>query len=451
MGNLLNSLVTVAESMRTVQRAIDVGGNNVTNANSPGFVKQDLALVAKRFDLPNALPGGVADAGLRSSRRAFLEQGVHEQAGREGRFSQLASSLERLESLVDVTAQGGVSGALDDLFAAFSQWSVNPNEIPSRQRVIDRAGDLATAFRYMAGSINAAAHDSDAELSAAVTQINRLGQRIQEYNIEVRADRRKLEDPGLDAQVHAALEDLSALVDFDLIRGDDGSFTVQVGGQTPLVIADRHFPLAVDTSGPTLVLRDFAGKEITAQVNGGKLKGLLEFRNNSTSGLLAEFNTLAAAVADQVNLALENGLDRNGNPGVPLFSYDPAGAAASLRVSGIAADELAAAAIDAPGGNANALAIASLSTTRVVNGFTFTQYLGESAGRLGHALGNARDSSRTHELLLGQARQLRARDSEVDLNEEAVKLIAFQRQYEANAELVRVLNSLTETMLAILR
>ncbi|MEZ5352173.1 MAG: flagellar hook-associated protein FlgK [Bryobacteraceae bacterium] len=452
MGNLLNSLVTVADSMRTVQRAIDVSSNNVTNAKAPGFVKQDLSLVAKRFDLPNALPGGLGDNGLLSSRRAFLEQSVYEQSGREGRFSQAASNLERLEPLLDVAAPGGVAGALDDLFGAFSQWSLNPNEIPSRQLVIDRASDLSAAFGFLAGSITSAAHDADAEIGATVEQINRLGASIQAYNIEVRSDRRKLEDPGLDAQVHAALEDLSALVDFDLIRADDGSFTVQLGGQTPLVIADRHYPISADSSGSSLVLRDQAGKDVTAQISAGKIKGILDFRNGSTGALLGGLNTLAESVATRVNALLTAGLDRNDQPGGELFSFDAAGGAAStLRVTGITAEELAGASIDAPGGNGNALELASLATSRELDGFTFTQYLGQTAGNLGHEVATARSSARTHELLLSQARQLRAQETEVNLDEEAVKLIAFQRQYEANAELVRVLNSLTETTLGILR
>ncbi|MEZ5400948.1 MAG: flagellar hook-associated protein FlgK [Bryobacteraceae bacterium] len=452
MGNLLSSLVTVADSMRTVQKAIDVSSNNVTNANTPGFVRQDLSLVAKRFELDHALPGGVGDQGLISSRRAFLELGVYEQAGREGRYAQLTSNLERLEPLLDVTAQGGVSGALDNLFAAFSQWSVNPNDQPSRQRVIDRAADLGNAFRFLSGSITASVSDAAAETGALVGQVNRLGQRILEYNVEVRQDRRKLEDPGLDAQVHAALEELSGLVDFDLIRSEDGSFTVQLGGQTPLVIGDHTFPVSVEAGNGPIVLRDSLGRDITGQIGAGKVKGILEFADSSAGVLLDDVNTLAAAVADQVNGTLANGVDRNGVPGAELFSYDNVtGAAASLTVTSITADELAAAAIDAPGGNANALDLAALSTSRVVNGYSFSQFLGQTAGQLGQTLGNARESARTHELLLGQARQLRAASSEVDLNAEAVKLVAFQRQYEANAELVRVLNSLTETMLGILR
>ena len=61
------------------------------------------------------------------------------------------------------------------------------------------------------------------------------------------------------------------------------------------------------------------------------------------------------------------------------------------------------------------------------------------------------ESCRAETLLLAQARNLRATETEVSINEEAANLVAFQRQYEANAELIRILNSLTETTINLIR
>ena len=143
MGNLLSSLGTVAESMRATQRAIDVTSNNVTNAKTPGYVKNKLDLVAKRFDVNGGFAGGVEAGKLLSYRKNFLEQGVQQQSHRYGQFNQTASSLERLEPILDIANGSGIGGALDGLFQAFSAWSVNPNDTPVRQAVLDRAGDVA--------------------------------------------------------------------------------------------------------------------------------------------------------------------------------------------------------------------------------------------------------------------------------------------------------------------
>jgi flagellar hook-associated protein 1 FlgK len=158
-------------------------------------------------------------------------------------------------------------------------------------------------------------------------------------------------------------------------------------------------------------------------------------------------------LADRVNEVLRNGVDQNGLPPVTdLFTYDPlVGAAATLRVTAIRPEELAGALPSAPGGNGNALILAALGTSREIDDSTFTQFYGLIAGRLGRDLANARKEERTQDVLLGQAKALRADESAVSLDEEAVHLIAFQRAYQATAQLVRVLDEITQTTIGLLR
>jgi flagellar hook-associated protein 1 FlgK len=52
---------------------------------------------------------------------------------------------------------------------------------------------------------------------------------------------------------------------------------------------------------------------------------------------------------------------------------------------------------------------------------------------------------------VAQAQNLRQQSSGVDLNEEAMVLIQFQRAYEANSRMITVLNQLTEDTINILQ
>jgi len=453
MGNLFASLTIAAQSLRTMQQGVDVAGNNIANARTPGFAKQDLLLVSKRFELDRGLPGGVETGGLIDSRRAYLEDAVRDKSSSAGRFAERGSALGRLEPLFDISSDSGIGGALDNLVQSFSQWSINPNDTSLRQRVIDRAEDLAAGFRFVSGSVAKLGGDLSTELHQMVGKVNRLGEQLAGYNVQVRGDYRSRQDPGLAAKIHAALEELSELVDVDVLRAEDGAFSIYLGGQTPLVIGEHFFGISADTSEPAVKLYDSGGREISGQVQGGRLKGLMEVRGSFLNTVTADLDTLARSVADRVNEVLAGGVDRNGDPpAVDLFAYDPAvGAAATLAVTGIRPEQLAGALPDAPGGNGNALNLAALGTSREIGDLSFTQFYGEVAGKIGRVLGQTKDEQETQSLLLAQARNLRADATEVDMNEEAAKVIAFQRQYEANAELVRVLNSLTETMLGLLR
>lgn len=453
MGNLLNSLVTVAESMRTTQLAIEVSGNNIANAKTPNFAKQRLSLVAKQFELDRGLPGGVEAGKLVSSRRDFLEKGVQKQNERYGFYAQQTSDLERIEPVFDVTSHSGIAASIDGLFESFSALSVSPNDTPTRQQVLESARDLAQNFRFVNATIASARVDAQSDLKATVDKINRLGQQIQQYNQQVRGDSRHLEDPGLDAQIFGELEQLSELVDFDLVRAPDGSFTVNIGGQTPLTVSGSSFPISADFSGPSAIIRNNQGGDITATIRQGRIKAQLDNQNTFLPGVTNDLNRLAESVASAVNAKLAGGVDASGNPPVTdLFRYDTAtGAAGSLTVNDLDPGELAAASSTAPGGNGNALELAGLATSRIVDGYSPSQFYGNIAGRVGRSLSNSRTDESTQSLILVQSRNLRSNETEVSIDEEAANLIAFQRQYEANAQLVRILNSLTETTMDLLR
>ena len=453
MGNLLNSLVTVAESMRATQLAIEVGGNNIANARTPGYAKQRLDLLAKRFEVNSGLAGGVQAGKLLSGRKDFLEKGVQEQAHRYGRFAEQTATLERLEPVFDVASNTGIAGSLNKLFEAFSAWSVSPNDTPAREAVLERSRDLARNFRFTVSSLDTVRTDAQSDLRTTVDQINRIGQEVRKYNLEVRSDARKLEDPGLDAQVHRQLEDLAELVDFSLVRSPDGSLTVNLGGQTSIAVGGNFYPISVDLSGDPVEVRNAQGGDITAQLQQGRIRGQLDLQNGFLPSLTADLDRLAQTVADSVNATLAGGADRNGNtPVTDLFRYTAAqGAAGSLSVNDLDADELAAASSGAPGGNGNALALADLAKSRSIDDFNPSQFYGSLAGRIGRSLANSRNDESSQAVLLSQARNIRAAGSGVSIDEEAANLVAFQRQYEANAELIRILNSLTETTINIIR
>ncbi|MBK7927787.1 MAG: hypothetical protein IPJ98_09925 [Bryobacterales bacterium] len=84
MGNLFATMGSAARSLKAFESALGVASNNITNAQTPGFARQSLTLLAQRMVPEMGLPGGVAAGDLLSSRKAYLEQGVRLQLGREG-------------------------------------------------------------------------------------------------------------------------------------------------------------------------------------------------------------------------------------------------------------------------------------------------------------------------------------------------------------------------------
>ena len=59
MGSLFTSLLNSTGALRVYGRTFNVIQNNITNANTPGYVRQDQVLVSMPFNPDQGLPGGV--------------------------------------------------------------------------------------------------------------------------------------------------------------------------------------------------------------------------------------------------------------------------------------------------------------------------------------------------------------------------------------------------------
>jgi len=449
MGSLLTSILNTANALQVFSREMQVTENNVTNASTPGYVKQTLIPEPLPFDLTQGLTGGVLAGPVVSSRSQFAEQSVREQQSALGYYTPQASDLSALENNFDLSSSSGISATLNSFFQTFSQLSINPNDTVSRQAVIDQAGNLAQAFRDTATGLFTQANDVSTETQTDITQINSLAQTIAQINAKGRTDPSGGVDAGVDAELNSSLEGLSQYVGITVLPQQDGTVNVYLGGQTPLVISDQALAIQGDFSTPQTAIFDSQGKDITSQVSEGQLAGVVNLKNTLIPSYVSDLNTLAQNVADQVNTALDAGIDQNGGaPITDLFTYDPNnGAALTLSVNNLTPDQIAAALPGAPAGNGNALALSALGSAHNINGYTYTQFYGNLAGRVGQDSSSAQSNQNTQQQLLAQSKSMRSRLSSVSLDEEAAKLISYEQAYTATSKMLGILNSLTDTLL----
>jgi flagellar hook-associated protein 1 FlgK len=281
-----------------------------------------------------------------------------------------------------------------------------------------------------------------------VTQINQLATQIASINQTFQSSSQSQQDESLDTDLHNDLESLSTIANISIIRAGDGAYNVYLGGQTPLVLGDTTAPVSVGNSAGATTILDASGNDITAHINSGQLGALIGELNVMLPGYQASLNTLAQSLADTVNTTLAGGVDINGNaPTTDLFSYNASSAAASIAVTGITPDQIAAASAASPGGNGNAIALSQLSTAADTQGFTFTQYYGNLGATVGSDVSSAQQDHTQAQDQLTQAQLQRTAISGVDLNEEATKLLQYQQAYQAVGQLVSVIGTLTTALM----
>ncbi len=452
MGNLLTTLLNSANALGVYTRALDVTENNVINANTPGYAKQIQSLTALKFDPAIGLPGGVAAGPMQSTRNAYAERSVQQEQSAYGYQQQISTDLSQLQPTFDPSTDSGLPSEINQLFSTFSALSINPNDTVARQAVLDQAKTVAQSFQNVYSGLSTAAANVRTETGSAIDAINQLAGQIAEINRQRSAAGLATNDAGTDAAISEHLEELSQWVNFSAIQQPDGTLTLYIGGQTPLVVGDQSFSLKGDFSTPQTAIINSEDIDVSSEIVSGKLAGLLQVANVNLPSYTADLNSLAKSVADQVNTTLSNGVDQKGAyPQNDLFWYDSkVGAAATIDTNALNPPDLAAALPTAPGGNGNALALAQLGTATTTGGYTFAQFYGNIAGHVGSDLSNAQDAENVSQQLLTQAQTIRQQISGVSLDEEATHLIQFQRAYQAVSEMLTVLNDLTGTVLNIL-
>jgi flagellar hook-associated protein 1 FlgK len=474
MGSLFGTLNSSLDAIEAFQTALNVSQNNVSNASTPGYARQVVNLEALPFDISSGAIGGVEVGSTQSTQDEYVNQAVNNQVSQQGNFSAQYSALSSIQGLFDVSGQSGIVGALNNLFQSFSAWSANPGTTSAQQGVLTAAQELAQGFQSTAASLSQTTEQLNQQISSTVQQINQLGSQIQAENVAIiqNPDPSGGVNAGLDAQLHASIQSLSQLANVSVSYAPNGTATVLLGGQAPLVIGDQVDAIQTNFSGtgggtypggiPNVQILDASGNDVTGQLSQGTLGGLLNVRNvvlpglQGNTGQVGALNQLAQQVADRVNQTLASATTPAGLAGGPLFDYDatsPTDVASTLTVDpNITPSTLAPATVGPPPtSNGAALTLANLGQSTApgdeINGQTMLQFLGSMAAQVGQQASDAQTGQNLAAQSLAQAQAVQTQISGVSLDSEAINVMELQKGYQAAGQMVSVINSLAETLL----
>ncbi|MEO8633752.1 MAG: flagellar hook-associated protein FlgK [Gemmatimonadales bacterium] len=454
----LTSLLSIARgALLTQQKAIDVTGHNIANANTPGFSRQRLTLsVAQPLQSPIGQFGrGVTATGLERFRDQFLDQSFRTENGDLGRFTTQNDVLSEVERAFGEPSDTGLGAGLDQLFAAFGDLANDPTSPTARTLARQAGASLAQTFQDTDRRIASAATLVQSKLTGVVSDINEIARQIAQLNIQVQGTTSGgREAPDVKDQRDKLVDQLSGLTGVRVIPHNDGTIGV-VAGDVLLVDAGLATTLEVRDEGNGVSAVGILNSSRSLNFQSGELAALTELSATTLPGLHTQLDALARGVVTEVNTLHAGGRTLSGATGVNFF--DPTGlTAGSMQISldvKQSTDNIAAGASGAPGDNAVALSIAALRSSGVAS--FGGQSLGESYQRLVADLGTqVRDSGRkqtAQDVVVTQADTLRQSVSGVSIDEEMTSLISQQNAYSAAAHLVNVADQMMQDILAMVR
>jgi flagellar hook-associated protein 1 len=458
MGTI-TSLVDIAQLALTAdQEALNVTSNNVANQTTAGYTREVVSFQPlDTLTLSGGTFGSGVVASSASQRDRILEQQVQQQTQVQAQSGSLESALQQIQSIFSLssTTNSATSTALGDatnaFFNALSALASNPADTATRQNTLTAANSLAAAFNSAANQLTQVSTGLNQQVSGDVRQVNALTATIASLNNSISS-----QDPNSDAGVledqrQLAVAQLSQLVGLDQISTEQNGITLTTSNGAVLVGGSQSFALGTtQVGGATHILAGVNAQDITSGLSGGSLGGVLQARDQVLPAYQSSLDSLAFGVGTVVNQQNQLGIDGSGNPGAPLFILPPSQADAATLIQ-VATTNPAAVAAAAPGqgssGNANATALADLSSTNVVGAQTASEFLASFLGQIGSDTAAATTNNGAQQATLTQLTTQRDSLSGVSLDEEASNLTQYQRAYQAAAQVFNIANSIFASVL----
>jgi flagellar hook-associated protein 1 FlgK len=316
--------------MLAFQRALEVTGHNIANANTPGYSRQVAEFTTRIGGGRGQLyvGGGTQISTIKRMYDALLVEQLRTSATGQARFSALDNLAGRVDSLL-ADADTGLNMGLQNFFNTMQDVANNPAEIPTRQALLGEADGLVNRFRSLDQRLDTLESEVNERLTLAVDEINRIAADIADTNDQIAiAGVGALPNDLLDRRDGLVLE-LSGLVSVSTIMQDDGAMNVFVGNGQSLVLGGnvQRFGIQPSEFDPTRVSVVYEGASGTTpldtSLSGGTLGGLLEFRSRVLDPSRQSLGQTAVAFANQFNTQHASGMDLRGNLGGDFFAIDP--------------------------------------------------------------------------------------------------------------------------------
>ena len=443
--------------VRASQIALSATGQNIANVNTPGFSRLAPDLHSLGGQTSVSIGGGVQVSSIRRLSNDFQNQQLWRASTDKNYFNTNQQYLTALEGLID-SEGSSVSVGLDNFFAALSEASSTPESIALRQQIIGEAKQLAQRFNGLNSNIGTQLNALQGQRVAMTSEINGLSGNIAELNAQIR----EMESSGRDTATlrdyrENLVKDLSQYAGIRVQEAPDGTLSVSLANGQPLV--------AGATAGQLKVNENLAGEQemtlvfakttfpLTQQGLGGSLGSLYDMEYGALRPAQQDLHDMAKALSERVNDTLAGGTDINGNPGQALFVHNPGSTSGMLEVKALAAAELAFSSVAGEVGNNKTLLQLLDLKSQGINVAGNTVPLNDAyAGLVGRVASASRQNQADLSAATTVAEQAQAqRDSvsAVNLDEEAVNLMAYEQAYQANMKVISTSNELFNAVLAM--
>ncbi|AWB46237.1 flagellar hook-associated protein FlgK [Paenibacillus sp. CAA11] len=276
------------------QTAISTTGQNITNANTPGYSRQVAKMEAARpiefpgltkSTNPNQLGMGVEVTSINRVRDFLLDIEYRNQASDLSTWKMKQETLGNIEGIINEPSEDSISTTISEFWNAWQQLSKNPSatDLSARTVVQQKALALTETFNHMATQLDTLGNNLTERVNVKISEANNYITQASELTQMIR----RIEGLGDNAndlrdQRDLIVDKLAELGNVQVSETTDNDYQIVFGG---VVVVDN-----MDSTPFTLAN--------AAGLTQGEIRGYIDSRDVHVAEYTKQLNIMADTLAN---------------------------------------------------------------------------------------------------------------------------------------------------------
>jgi flagellar hook-associated protein 1 FlgK len=264
MGGILGTMDIAKQALNLTQSQIEVTGNNIANADTPGYSRRKVIVEENRpiSTKPGQIGTGVNGTEVVRIFDEFVEDQYLGKLSEQGKWDALNTNLQSVEMLINENQGGRLNDVMAQFFKDWQDLSVRPDDANVRSALLGNTQSLLETMGMLSEDLEDLAGRMDDFIVQEVDEINGIIQQIAELNSQIQIS----EQPGINANMARderalKIRELSEKLDINCIDNGGGELTITTGGGQTLVDGSSYFTLGVQSPKVSTHLEgDFNGQ-----------------------------------------------------------------------------------------------------------------------------------------------------------------------------------------------
>ena len=310
-------------TMMAHQAALNVVGQNISNASTEGYSRQIATLQAQSVYSPQygTLGSGVDMLTVKRARNEFIDDRMVKETSQLSKWEVREINLENIQNVFNEPNDSTIRDSLDSMWSSFQDLANNSQESATRETVLERADDLASMIKDGYSQLKSLQSEMDGTIKTEVENVNSTLKKIADLNAQIsRIERDDVTNANdLRDERDRLTEGLSKVIDLKVNR-DNGEFSIIIDGRTAVQGENyQQLQTVPDVDNSNRLKMQWTDTKKDVSITGGKIGAYRELRDDDIQKYMDYLDEMAIGITDTMNEMHKAGFDINGQPGENFF------------------------------------------------------------------------------------------------------------------------------------